>query len=446
MDSDIRWCRYLNKYDYKYSLLKTTNIKEGNLIVCQQTKFRQFAKFENHIEFMKFQTKVESYENCFYEIMTEDMKRKPYFDIDIKRYNEEDIEEGNKIIKQIKDSIKVVLKEKDADIEKAQILVYTSHTDKKLSYHIVVHGYYFKDHHECRNFYNSVSEKCDYSFQRYIDCSVYKTIQQLRIIGSHKYQKKNYKVLSKSLTENFVIPERYLRFPKGKESYITLTSLVSNITDCEYLTGFEFIQPDIDYGRVIYLTEKDAENLECLKNINSDDSDSNSPIISKNQGLVKVKLPGKSGTATDADLDPVLNLFYQKYSNIAFKFNRALNCDGNLIITFLRKKGTMCNMCQRKHYNENPYVKVSGINRDLYFHCRRTPDDRGELFGSLGEIKLDDVNVNDIVQLESSAPAKDILEKEEEKINSLNNLEESLSVKKDNQKGDLSKDLTFLKL
>jgi hypothetical protein len=456
MDNDVRWCRFLNNPENKYSLLRTTDIKDGNIIVCQQLKYRQFAKFENHVELMKYQAKTDPFDNCFYEIMTENMKRKPYFDIDIKRYNnsEAEHEDSKNMVNQIKDKILEVIKGSGADVEKAQILVYTSHTGKKLSYHIIVHGFYLKDHRECKNFFEAVSDKCDYSYQGYIDCSVYKTVQQLRILGSHKYFSRNTKVLSKSMSHNFSIPERYLLFPGGEKSYMILTSLVSNTVDCEHLNGFEYTEPDIDYGRFIYLPESDAERLEFLdKMIKDEESEEDSPNIKrtdKKERIVKIKLPGKAGAADDADLDDVLDVFYKKYPKEAFKFQKSLNYDGNLIITFIRRRPTVCNMCQRKHYNENPYVKVSGMTRDLYFHCRRTVDDKGELFGSLGKVNLKDVNVGDVapeIKHPGCGPAKDIIEAEMAAHAKLHQMEEML-VKDipDSNSGDLTTNLDFLRL
>lgn len=458
MNTHIRWCRFLNNPENKYSLFRTTDIKDGNIIVCQQLKFRQFAKFENHVELMKYQQKTEPFDNCFYEIMTEKMKRKPYFDIDIKRYKNtvEEVENSKKMVEKIKENILKVLKESEADPKKAQILVYTSHTERKLSYHIIVHGYYLKDHRECKNFFEAVSDKCDYNYQGYIDCSVYKTIQQLRILGSHKYFSRNNKVFSKSMSHNFKIPERYLRFPGGEKSYMMLTSLVSNTVDCEHLEGFEYVEPDIDYGRFIFLPESDAERLKFLdKMIKDADSEEeekpkageelDSSVIKKNKKrIVKIKLPGKAGAADDEDLDEVLNIFYKKYPKEAFKFQKSLNYDGNLIITFIRRRPTFCNICQRKHYNENPYVKVSGMNRDLYFHCRRDPKDRGEYFGSLGKVELNDVKVEDIapeIEMSAAAPAADIIDKEMYAIEA-----KIASSSSESTKGDLSNSLSFLKL
>ena len=445
MDSHIRWCRYLNNPENKYSLLKTTKINEGNVVVCQQLKYRQFARFENHSDFLKYQRCVQPFENCFYEIMTENMRRKPYFDIDIKRYpshNLLDKTKSDELIKKLKENIVLVLAEKigEEKANKAQILVYTSHTEKKLSYHVIIHGYYLKDHRECKNFFEHVSEKTEWNYQSYIDCSVYKTVQQLRMLGSHKYFVQNNKTFSPSLSDNYIVPERYLRFPKGKESYMLLTSLVTNMTDCDHLPGFEYVEPNIDYGRFIYLPESDAERLDFLEKIIND-----TPNKPECDGLVKVALPGKAGAAEDKDLDEILDVFYAKYPKEAFKFKRIISHDGNLIITFLRRRSTFCDTCQRKHYNENPYVRVNGMNRDLYFHCRRESEDKGELFGSLGKLTLKDIDVQDIIN-SGAAPAKDILLKEETEAG-LRKLEEDLTGDApDKVKGDLSTELGFLKL
>lgn len=445
MDYDIRWYKFLNnpEKDKRCLLNDTLKIEDHNIIVSQNLKNMHFAKFENHTEFLKYQRSVPPHDNCFYEVMTEKTQRKPYFDIDIKKSSLKQDDNGIEIIKNIKENIIAVILENAGEeyVKKAQLLVYTSHTDAKISYHIVVHGLYLKNHKECKNFFEKVSDKTEFKYKNYIDCSVYKTVQQLRILGSNKYFKKNTKVLSMSLSENFSIPERYLRFPRGKESYLLLTSLVGNITDCEKLPSFEYFEPEIDYSQFIYLPESDAERLAFLNDMLDESYDNE-----KNERIVKIKLPGRAGNAEYKDIEQVMEIFHSKYPREAFKRGKIIEHDGNMIIAFYRVRKTMCNVCKRIHYNENPYVRVTGLNRDLYFHCRREQDDKGELFGSLGKPKLEDVDVKNIVKdAGEGAPAQDILDKEAE----LHKLASNIVVdggKKEKKENSLSKDLSFLKL
>ena len=344
----MQWFHYYNNKE-KDSLKK--NIKKfdsENLGVCHELETRKYALFKNYAEFGKFFQTVPKEERCFYEMLEEGLPRKPYFDIDIDKPDNGNINF---------DIIIVSLKKIIIDMigEDISILVFTSHTDKKNSYHIVVDKVFLKDHLECQIFYEKTVEKIKGEHRKYIDPSVYKSVQQFRIFGCHKYKKKNIKILNKELSYNFVVPERFQKNNKSIFNYILSVFLVSNVSYCRTLSGFEV--------------------------------------------PVTIKSFFNRGVCQESDLENVLNIFYKKYNYDNYTFSEIKEKEGNLLITFRRLNSDYCHICKRVHENENPYVTVTGDNRNIVFYCRRKEEKEGIFLGSLGIPKEIDIKQEDIPKI-----------------------------------------------
>lgn len=346
----VKWYPFLNKQD-KENLYRYEKFNSENLIICHELEYRRYAKFKNYLEFKSFRDRLNPSDECFYEIIREESTRKPYFDIDMEK-NDETIILHKEMIESLKSAIVNL-------VEKATILIYSSHRENKYSYHVVISNYYLSTHIEAKNFFDSVKEILDIKYYPYLDDSVYKTIQQFRILGSHKYLKDNKKILDLELSLNLKIPERYKKFPKGLENYHLLNSLVSDKTGCQYLDGYKLEAP-----------------------------------------IEHFNIQGFSGTS---DTEDVLNIFYSVYSADIFTYLNSQENNGNLLISFRRQKESYCKECDRVHENENPFVVVSGINRNIYYYCRRRERGTGGLFlGSLGPEKIPDLSIEDIPILEEN--------------------------------------------
>ena len=200
----------------------------------------------------------------------------------------------------------------------------------------------------------------DERYLPFIDGSVYKTIQQFRILGSHKYQKENKKIYREDLSEGLVIPEKYKKYPKGLENFLLINSLVSMTAGAKYLSGYEKIEENKTFST--------------------------------------------QGFSSTSDLEEILNIFYSIYSADLFEFLNVIDNDGNLLITFLRKSPSFCEECNRVHENENPFVTVNGIYRNIYFYCRRKEGDErvgGKYIGSLGPEVIPELSVDDIPRIQN---------------------------------------------
>lgn len=344
---NTNWYPYLNNKDKKeQSLLFCKKINEGNLIICQQLEYRRYSLFEDYLSFKKFQDHTSYPNQCFYEIITSKMKRKPYFDIDIEKEANPGIEED--IINSFTDII-------NKEYPSLPIIVYSSHTVKKLSFHIVIDSIYLNDNTECKNFCYNLIDKTTVPLKDFLDKSVYKSIQQFRTIKSHKFEKDNVKVFREDLSRNFSLPSRYLKFQQGIPLYHLQVSLLGKIDYCQYMDGFREEKPQI------LLREK--------------------------------------GFSEAGDLEDVLAIFYNIYSASLFEYLNVLDDNGNLLITFRRLEASYCDKCKRMHENENPFVVVKNISRDIYFYCRRREREATKL-GSLGPKIIPDINIDEIKIIE----------------------------------------------
>lgn len=317
----MKWYNTLNKDGT--SLLSNVKVKDGNIIVCWQQKFRKFGLFKGYNELRNFINETEGEKRTFYEIIFGTSPRKIYFDIDITQ-DEAEFENSDKFIKKIKKNIISLIKD-----DELTVMIYTSHTEKKKSYHIVVDGYFLKNNLESKEFFNKLYDLYPTSL---LDSSVYSSLQQFRLLGSHKYEKNNVKVLSFELSENIKIPkdERMVK------PYIFLRSLVANIDDCKYLKGFKPPTPP----------------------------------------------PLERGFCEEGDMTNVLNILDITYPK-TFDVYKTLFDDGNLLITLKKTEPYKCMICERYHESENAYVVVRGEAREVFFDCRRRGDKPMQYLGDL---------------------------------------------------------------
>jgi hypothetical protein len=357
----MEWYNYFNKKGEK-NLIDGETFEDENLLVCQQLEYRRYTKFKNFAEFSQYHNSSD--EKCFYEMMRETDGRKPYFDIDIDDISFDYIP----MIEELKNIlIKIISK-------KVKILVFDSSTKTKLSFHIVVDNFYLQTYKELLCFFDSIKEKISEEYKIYLDRSVYKSVQQFRIVGSHKWGKENTKKLREDLSYKFTIPKR-IKNEKGKFNFILASSLITNVSSCNIIYGF---QPKVE--------EKELNIF---------------------------------GNAQESDVEDVLKIFYDKYSCGDFQFQECKEKNGNLLIILRRLNSTYCESCKRYHENENPYITVTGEYRNIFFYCRRSDEKEGKIGISLGHlglpnysdvIKMKPVVISELAKNDFSAAEEDFME------------------------------------
>lgn len=321
----MRWYYYLNNKKER-NLISGEQIDDDTLIIGNWASQKRYTTFKNHISFLDYSESTIPEDRCFFEIILENMRRKMYFDVDMNKdqlsldFSEIDF------VKHTLDAIRAVINE-SGEQKQPTILTFTSHTDKKKSYHFIVDRFYLQNHEECITFFNRTIEKIDDEFIPYFDSSVYKKTQQFRVVGSHKWQRENVKRLNKKLSYNLKIPGRFETI-KGEKLYILLHSLVGKVIGCDYLMGFT--------------PEKTIRK--CIE-----------------------------GDSSEHDFDEVMKFVkeYRQWQKGNFEIGDVVEENGNLIIPCRSLSGYWCYGCKRTHEAENPYIGVMGINREIIFDCRR---------------------------------------------------------------------------
>lgn len=331
----MNWYPYFNKKG-ENNLIDSEKLEKDNLLVCQQLKYRRYTVFKNFAEFSQFFRECPDREKCFYEMMRQEDGRKPYFDIDL-----DDMQLDYKSM--IKEIQKIIFTMLGKDI---RFLVFDSSTADKKSFHIVIDKVYLQTYKELEVFFDRVRNQLSEEYKKYLDKSVYKTVQQFRMYKSHKYTKWNIKNLSRELSCNFTFP-RNVRKEAAKFNFILAASLVTNVGGCKVLSGFQ-------------------------------------PVIEEPVQLGK-------GNASEGDVEDVMKLFYKKYSYGDFSFHECKETNGNLLIVLKRLNPTYCKLCDRVHENENPFITVIGDFRTATFYCRRREEKYGDLLGVLGVPKFDEL-------------------------------------------------------
>ncbi len=320
-----RWYYYLNRKGER-NLLQFEKIEDDTLIIGDWSGKKRYTTFGGHVSYYDYQLSVPYSSRCFFEILLPHTRRKPYFDIDMKK---SELPKDFNSIKFIKRTVKAIRKTIESD-EDYSILVFSSHTDRKWSFHIVVDKLYLQNYEECAFFFNKVLES-GYIQEEYIqffDDSVYKKTQQFRMIWSHKYERGNTKKLDVNLSYNFKIPSRYAG-ERGRKLFILHSSLVGRVENCKILMGF---------------------------------------AVPKSERRIMIE-----GSATENDLEEVIKLFSESvpYKRGSFEIGDVVEDDGNLIVPLRSLHPYHCDGCGRVHDAENPYLTVRGEERTILFDCRR---------------------------------------------------------------------------
>ena len=382
----MRWYHYLNKVG-EDNLIQNERIDDENLIVCQQLSSRRYTHFQNFAAFFRYYQTVPEDERCFYEILMPEKARKPYFDIDM----DVGVEFGSDQEKEMFREIRKIFRELLG--KQYTLLVFSSHTERKRSYHLVIDDFILQNYKECEVFYDRFTERVTEKYKPYFDRCVYKSVQQFRIVGNHKFNKDNTKKFEKELSVGFKYPAR-CREKNAKMLHLLSVSLIYNNSYCQLLGGFS------------------------------------PPEEEKSLGF---------GAACEGDISDVLQNFFAVYSPDDFQYSDCKEQNGNLLLILRRLNPTFCKECNRVHENENPFITVTGGYRNITFYCRRKDEKLGVNLGYLGPPVIPEISSTDVTDITSLSEAiekdketeeyqkmRQQLEREEEILNDIPDLEEDL--------------------
>jgi hypothetical protein len=308
-----------------------------------------YTLFDSYIEFYNYQSKFK-YEKCFFEVVN--FYQKPHFDIDMDMdtikmnyfddvivSNEELYNIANILIETIIKGCKLIMEPNILNLE-TDVLLYTSHDSKKLSFHIIIDNWCHYDNLEAKAFYDKVYQfteaKLNGRYVEFMDSSVYTTNQLFRMLGSKKNNTNRIKIHQPNFIYNYEIINHKTIIQDNTEKqnlYELSKSLITFVSGCTLLQTF-YIAPLYKFNNCNYVLKDD-------------------------------------------DLTDIKTLLYDKFGS-TFIFREIINN----IIYLKRTKPSYCPLCIRKHFHENPLLIIDK-NRNVKWSCRRTDKKKVLILGQL---------------------------------------------------------------
>lgn len=278
---------------------------------------RMFSIFNDYFEFKNFLKNFEPLDRCFHEIIPGDARQKMRYDIDMKNVTLEFAEF-------VKDDLLTACYETFQELcgvtlmINQDILIYTSHSEQKMSYHVIIDNYYFRDHNECKKVYNyTISKLSDRSYSCFIDHAVYSSMQSFRIVNCTKLGQDRFKILNEQFSFRGQIINHEFTTKGFYENLVLAHSLISYTHDCTFLkTKTLFEKVYTNYGD---LSQHVIDQIE----------------EKMSHGNFRVRKDGINGNIVNLDKTEV---YY-------------------------------CEICKDNHHSENPYLVVE--NENVYWFCRR---------------------------------------------------------------------------
>lgn len=255
-------------------------------------------------EFIEYYDEVPKKKRNFYEIILGEVKQKPHFDID--GITTDTVEDLDLTVKEIVKSTENAFK--SLGIEPHQLRWYGSNRKDKRSLHLVIPGFYVKNHYEARKIYYFLREHIPSNLFRFFDSAVYSSNQNFRILGCCKNNDTRYKKL-------------LFREPDEKTFRESLVTRVK-----KSMKEFPYID----------MPEEDRKEYEM---VTFDDE--------------------TTGEAVQKTLD------YLGRDN--FRLDKIKNS----FVTFERLKSTHCSICQVYHDSIYPFIRISPYGK-VYLYCYRS--------------------------------------------------------------------------
>jgi len=358
----VRWYGYLVPAEItsdrkRVALLDFEIIGSQSLVICQQLEHRSFAHFKSYFHFGTYMwryTKAEHH--CFFELIFANAPQKVYFDLDIPiatpvtipvvgmplLHKPSSLEtlpivytsaQATAAVLELVKLIQQVL----PDVAPTDIMVFSSNSQQKNSYHVIVDRWCQADCTEIRAIHDVIMNLAGPILKAVTDHSMYKNHQQFRTYLSRKFGSERTKIVDPlNMWQPTVEPE------DEPETFLQIlgASLIANASYCKVLPSFKPPAPP----RSIWTGEE--------RHLSNDE--------------IKAAI---ALCAAEAGTD---------VSHYPFRFEEV---KGGLIV-LKRLSPSFCRLCMRSHESENPYITIVGADRRVLFHCRRA--ETHFIVGSLG--------------------------------------------------------------
>ena len=217
------------------SFIPNRNVIIAKDVLWNGKAVKSFSLFQNAYSLNDFVTKTctTPQERVFYEVITEECSQKPYFDIDYSR----PIDGGGLELETVESYVSLIATAAESvarricGVENSNSIVFSSCSDLKFSYHIIVNGIKLASHKEAKLFCEGVcaeillrspSGRGSISI---IDRCIYKSTQQFRMAGCSKIGTNRIKTHRPDLSPSSSGPE------KAAAKSFAVSSTTSNIKD-----------------------------------------------------------------------------------------------------------------------------------------------------------------------------------------------------------------------
>jgi hypothetical protein len=299
---------------------------------------RLFTYFDSYIDFFEYSRQFPSHERSFYEVIFGEAVQKPHFDLDLDLKDvlalypngDLDLIADTLVEHLISGCLEAIV---GLDLRR-DILIYSSHSETKRSYHLIINHWCHDNHQEARAFYDlmvtKISEATDGKYLEFLDSKVYSTLQQFRLVGSQKLGSNRPKVFN----------ERF--YFRGQE----------------YLHQYEDSDPDPEIKSLGILYES---LITCTSGCQSLPS-----WVVEDDRYFDGSFP-PSPELNEEEVEACLILMKEVMHDPPFAFKTKQ--DGLLLLE--RLAPSMCPLCYRIHEHISPYMFT--VYDKLYWDCRRSP-------------------------------------------------------------------------
>jgi hypothetical protein len=388
--------------NYEKDVPNVGNLEAPNLIISEEIyekiskkTTRRYALFENYVQVYRLCEHLRNNGNVphFYEICPYYMKI--HFDIDLKLESEneglfKDNNRYNHILRPCLESIdEVFSKMFPSHYSPSEfvdnMLVFEAHRAEKISFHVVVDGFYLS----CKEvdfFYREVvdemARKGYVQQSKMVDYSVYKKNQAFRLFGSNKATMSGREGIKKVYDGPAIeLPSRGLEGSLGCRIFSRermFSSCFRNEDDkCDRLRDLR-----ISERSLLSHTLGSVHLTISTKVLRSEGT----PRISREVTLAEPL------AITDDELSEVLKVFFQhpcsktENGDSAFCYMKYIPRGGYIYLK--RTKSSYCEVCKKRHEAENAFLTLS-VGGEVQFVCRRAQESkRGGSSTYIGQMRL----------------------------------------------------------
>ena len=305
-----------------------------------------FAAFDSYLDFLYYSKNIDRNRWWFFEVILGSCCQKLYFDIDIPVRDLDPTVNPDSFANQLICALvgRIVDSYDRLNIKldlSTNILLFSSNSEAKRSYHLIVNGYCVTSNLENKILAEDTLHGFPEQYLKFIDLTMYSAKQQLRLLGSQKPNSGRPKIFIDTWAYGptkvcYLYPEFSAPDQTSKEAvrFTTLfaASCVTVTTGCQRI-GI-----------------KSQESPKCL-----------TPKYQQN----------------DFFTEEIFKEIIERLDKELLAIFSIGKIEDNLIL-LLRTRPAFCSLCKRVHENENAFLAVSEEGK-VYFHCRRLDEEKKKL-------------------------------------------------------------------